>query len=183
MSWLQTSAAPNEGVVEFTCRRHLGRCLRPGDLGGYRGVYELPDGTILTTTGTGVHEINRSGDLVQSKITGVSGRFIEYVVIGRLHQPGRHPVGVSTSPDHRDHARRDRTGRHRHPGLDRPGAGYLHRQPVHHQQRSGPRPRQRDRPGARAGDAHGDRHATKHRRQPAEPEPARRRPTRRRSSR
>ena len=70
-----------EGVVEFTSTGTFVGVYDPATLGGYRGVYELPGGTILTTTGTGVHEINRSGVLVQSKITGVSGRFIEYVVI------------------------------------------------------------------------------------------------------
>ena len=69
-----------EGVIEFTAAGALVGVYDPATLGGYRGAYELPGGTILTTTGTGVHEINRSGQLVQSKITGVSGRFIEYVV-------------------------------------------------------------------------------------------------------
>jgi hypothetical protein len=69
-----------EGVIEFTAAGSLVGVYDPASLGGYRGAYELPGGTILTTTGTGVHEINRSGQLVQSKITGISGRFIEYVV-------------------------------------------------------------------------------------------------------
>lgn len=73
------SPSANEGVLEYTSTGTFVGRYDPTGLGGYRGVYELPGGTILTTTGTGVHEIDRSGTLVQSKITGVSGRFIEYV--------------------------------------------------------------------------------------------------------
>ena len=51
----------------------------PATLTGYRGVYELPNGNILTTTATGVHEINRSGNLVETKISGVSARYIELI--------------------------------------------------------------------------------------------------------
>ena len=86
-----------EGVVEFTSTGTFVGVYDPATLGGYRGVYELPGGTILTTTGTGVHEINRSGALVQSKITEVSGRFIEYVVIGDCSNPADIPW-ASTSP-------------------------------------------------------------------------------------
>jgi predicted extracellular nuclease/subtilisin-like proprotein convertase family protein len=73
------SPSTNEGVHEFTPAGVFVGRYDPTGLGGYRGVYELPGGTILTTTGTGVYEINRSGQLVESKITGVGGRFIEYV--------------------------------------------------------------------------------------------------------
>ncbi|MBE2198541.1 MAG: S8 family serine peptidase [Anaerolinea sp.] len=75
------SPSTEEGVLEYTAAGAFVGRYDPAGLGGYRGVYELPGGTILTTTGTGVHEIDRSGNLVQSKITGISGRFIEYVVI------------------------------------------------------------------------------------------------------
>ena len=68
-----------EGVIEYTPAGTLVGFYDPTTLGGYRGVYELPNGNILTTTGTGVHEISRAGALVNSKITGVSARFIEYV--------------------------------------------------------------------------------------------------------
>ncbi|MCU0292252.1 MAG: hypothetical protein MUF10_09740 [Thermoanaerobaculaceae bacterium] len=70
-----------EGVIELTSAGALVGVYNPATLGGYRGVHELPNGNILTTTGTGVHEINRSGALVESKITGLSGRFLEYVVL------------------------------------------------------------------------------------------------------
>ena len=68
-----------EGVVEFDSGGGLVGVYNPASLGGYRGVYELPNGNILTTTGNGVHEINRAGNLVASKITGISARFITYV--------------------------------------------------------------------------------------------------------
>ena len=43
---------------------------------GNRGVYELPNGNILTTNGSGVYEIDRAGALVDTKISDVSARFI-----------------------------------------------------------------------------------------------------------
>jgi len=70
-----------EGVVEFTSAGALVGIYNPGTLGGYRGVYELPNGNILTTNSSGVHEIDRSGNLVESKITGISARFIQRVTI------------------------------------------------------------------------------------------------------
>jgi hypothetical protein len=76
------SPTDQEGVLEFTpAGAFVGR-YDPVGLGGYRGVHELPNGNILTTTGAGVHEISRSGALVADKITGISGRYIEYVRIG-----------------------------------------------------------------------------------------------------
>lgn len=69
-----------EGVVEFSPDgMSVVGIYDPASLGGYRGVYDLPNGNILTTNGAGVHEIDRAGNLVESKITGVSGRFIEFV--------------------------------------------------------------------------------------------------------
>jgi len=85
-----------EGVIEFTAAGALVGVYDPATLGGYRGAYELPNGTILTTTGTGVHEINRSGVLVRT-IIGGSGRFIEYVVIADCTNPADIPW-ASTSP-------------------------------------------------------------------------------------
>jgi hypothetical protein len=68
-----------QGVVEFTAAGDLVGVYNPAEINGYRGVYELPNGNLLTTTGSGVHEIDRSGNLVQTKIGDISGRFIEYV--------------------------------------------------------------------------------------------------------
>ncbi|MCB0257798.1 MAG: hypothetical protein KDI55_29075, partial [Anaerolineae bacterium] len=68
-----------EGVVEYTAAGALVGIYDPATLGGYRGVYELGNGNLLTTNGSGVHEIDRSGNLVETKISGVSSRFIEYV--------------------------------------------------------------------------------------------------------
>ena len=71
-----------EGVVELTPAGALVGVYDPAALGGYRGAYELPNGNILTTNGSGVHEIDRSGNLVDTKISGVSGQYIELVVLG-----------------------------------------------------------------------------------------------------
>ena len=68
-----------QGVVEFQTYGTLVGVYAPASLGGYRGAYELPNGNILTTTGDGVHEIDRSGNLVETKVSGVSARFIELI--------------------------------------------------------------------------------------------------------
>ena len=68
-----------EGVVEYTSAGGFVGIYDPAGLGGYRGAYELPNGNILTTNGGGVHEIDRSGNLVETKISGVSARFIEFL--------------------------------------------------------------------------------------------------------
>lgn len=68
-----------EGVVEYDSAGNQIGIYDPASLGGYRGVYELPNGNILTTNGSGVHEIDRLGNVVETKISGVSARFIEYV--------------------------------------------------------------------------------------------------------
>lgn len=65
-----------EGVVEYDPNGNQLGIYDPASLGGYRGVYELPNGNILTTNGSGVHEIDRAGNLIETKIAGVSGRFI-----------------------------------------------------------------------------------------------------------
>ena len=67
-----------EGVMEFTAGGSLVGVYDPPGLGGYRGVYELPNGNILTTNGNGVHEIDRLGNLVETKVSGVSARFISH---------------------------------------------------------------------------------------------------------
>ncbi len=70
------SGASVEGVVEFTPSGALVGRYDPATLGGYRGAFELGNGNILTTTGTGVHEISRANALVRTVVPGVSGRFI-----------------------------------------------------------------------------------------------------------
>ena len=68
-----------EGVVEYTSTGTQIGIYDPASVGAYRGVYELPNGNILTTNGDGVHEIDRAGNLVETKIGGVSARFIEFL--------------------------------------------------------------------------------------------------------
>lgn len=68
-----------QGVYEFDADGNVIGIYNPTQIGGYRGVWELANGNILTTTGAGVFEINRDGQLVDTKYDGV-GRFIEYVV-------------------------------------------------------------------------------------------------------
>jgi hypothetical protein len=68
-----------EGIVEYMSDGTLVGIYDPPSLGGYRGVYELGNGNLLVTNGDGVHEIDRTGTLIESKITGVSARFIELI--------------------------------------------------------------------------------------------------------
>jgi len=75
-------AGAQEGVIEFDAAGGVIGVYDPASLGGYRGAYELPNGNILTTNGGGVHEIDRSGNLVETKIADVSARFIELVIAG-----------------------------------------------------------------------------------------------------
>ena len=70
-----------EGVIEFDATGAVVGVYDPPSLAGYRGVFELPNGNILTTNGGGVHEIDRLGNLVETKISGVSARFIERIQI------------------------------------------------------------------------------------------------------
>lgn len=86
------SPSANEGVIELDGNGALVDRYDPTGLSGYRGAYQLGNGNILTTTGNGVHEIDRAGNLVEDKITGVSARFIQYV------SSGTPVIGVTPSP-------------------------------------------------------------------------------------
>jgi hypothetical protein len=66
-----------EGIVELTSTGTLVAVYDTATLGGYRGVYELPNGNLLVTTGSGVFEISRANALISTKMTGVSGQYIE----------------------------------------------------------------------------------------------------------
>jgi hypothetical protein len=68
-----------EGIVRFTSGGTLVNVINPVTDGGYRGVYELGNGNLLVTTGTGVHEVTTAGAFVESEVTEVSARFIEEV--------------------------------------------------------------------------------------------------------
>lgn len=48
---------------------------------GCRGVYELPNGNLLVTSGTGIYEVSKSNTLVDTKIevSGASMRFVSFV--------------------------------------------------------------------------------------------------------
>ncbi|QSB15678.1 S8 family serine peptidase [Natronosporangium hydrolyticum] len=64
---------------------------------GNRGVYELPNGNILTTNAGGVHEIDRGSSLVETKIEGANARFITHVQLQGCAAPGDVPW-LSVSP-------------------------------------------------------------------------------------
>lgn len=70
-----------EGIIEVTAAgAPVGVHTAPG-LAGYRGVHELPNGNLLVTTSTGVHEIDRAGNLVETKLGSVNARFIQPVQV------------------------------------------------------------------------------------------------------
>lgn len=74
-----------EGILEYQANGTFVARITVAGLSGYRGVYELPTGNLLVTTGTGVYEISRAGVLVDTKISGVSAQYIELA-------PGIEPV-------------------------------------------------------------------------------------------
>ena len=76
-----------EGIVELSPAGAVVAIHTAPGQGGYRGVFELPDGNLLVSTGSGVFEINRSGGLVDTKITGVSARFIQLVSLPQADNP------------------------------------------------------------------------------------------------
>jgi hypothetical protein len=68
------------GVLEFQSSGALIDRYNPPGLSGFRGVYELGNGNILTSTSGGVHEINRTGALLNTHHVGQS-RFIQYALL------------------------------------------------------------------------------------------------------
>ncbi|MCD4828996.1 MAG: T9SS type A sorting domain-containing protein [Candidatus Cloacimonetes bacterium] len=73
------TGAYEAGVHEFAADgAHLGYYGPPAG-GSFRGVYELPGGNILCSNSGGVYETDRTGALLDIKITGVSARFISFV--------------------------------------------------------------------------------------------------------
>ncbi len=68
------------GVHEFAADgTPIGVYNAPG-VGGARGVYELPNGNILVSSGSGVFEIDRNANVVETKYSGTI-RFIQHVVL------------------------------------------------------------------------------------------------------
>jgi len=68
------------GVYEFESDGTPVGVYNPEGISNYRGVFELPNGNILTATSGGVFEIDREGNLVETKFTGQS-RFIQFVAL------------------------------------------------------------------------------------------------------
>jgi len=69
-------STPNSGVMEFTPAGALVGVYSA--VTGNRGVYELPNGNILTTNGSGLHEVDRLGNLVSTKFAGGGAQYIEF---------------------------------------------------------------------------------------------------------
>lgn len=69
-----------EGVIEFTPAGAVVDIYDPVGMTGYRGAYELPNGNILTSNDGGVHEIDRNGNLVETKTADANAQYIEFVL-------------------------------------------------------------------------------------------------------
>jgi hypothetical protein len=82
------SPPANEGIFEFTpAGVEVARLDNP-TTAGYRGVHVLANGNVLTTTGAGIHELDRTtGALVRTIVPAISGRYIEFVSAGAGPQP------------------------------------------------------------------------------------------------
>jgi hypothetical protein len=65
------------GVVELTPAGTLVDVHLAPATGSHRGVYELPNQNLLVATSTGVYEIDRDSNLVDTKIMSVSAHYIE----------------------------------------------------------------------------------------------------------
>ncbi len=66
------------GIVELDADGNRIAVHAPAGLSRFRGVHELPDGHLLVATDNGVHELDRNGNLVETKISGVSARYITF---------------------------------------------------------------------------------------------------------
>jgi len=69
----------DQDVVELFPDGSVSSVIGVFEISGFRGIHELENGNLLASTGSGVYEIDRSGALIDTKITGVSGRFISRV--------------------------------------------------------------------------------------------------------
>jgi hypothetical protein len=88
-----------EGILELDADGNLLNLLTPAGLGGFRGVYELGNGNLLLTNGGGVYEIDRSGNVIETEIDGVSARFISLVqraplIPESVPVPTLNPIGL-----------------------------------------------------------------------------------------
>ncbi|MEL6612309.1 MAG: T9SS type A sorting domain-containing protein [Bacteroidota bacterium] len=64
-------------ILEFDPDGTLLSTYSYSGLGGFRGVYELPNGNLLITSGGGIFEVTRSNTVVRTVVSGKSARFIE----------------------------------------------------------------------------------------------------------
>ena len=82
------------GVHEFTAAGNRIAIYNP--VTGNRGVYELPNGNILTSNSAGVHEITRNNTLVRTIIAG-SSYMISLAQFGPTPTPTPTPTATPTS--------------------------------------------------------------------------------------
>lgn len=90
-----TTGAPPAGVLEFSAD---GELLASWPFDSPRGVIELGNGNLLVSNGSGVHEIDRSGGLVETKISGVSTHHITLARLG-AGCDGMAPAWLSVNPE------------------------------------------------------------------------------------
>lgn len=69
-------------ILEFAPDATLVGQYSPGTLNLFRGIAELDNGNLLVTTTTGVHEVTRTGLVVQTEAAGTDFRYITRVTPG-----------------------------------------------------------------------------------------------------
>lgn len=76
-------------ILEFTPDGQLAGQYSPGTLSLFRGVAELDNGNLLVTSGTGVHQVTRTGLVVATYASGSEFRYITRITPppGRAIQP------------------------------------------------------------------------------------------------
>jgi len=100
-------------IFEFAPDGTLAGQFDPGSLNLYRGIAELGNGNLLVTTTTGVHEVTRSGLVIETEAGGAGFRYItQFTPPARLRLASPPSVWRLPVPDERtlDEAVRDERG-------------------------------------------------------------------------
>lgn len=79
--WVANFSTPNRGLVEYLADGTFVAAYSPLDA-GHRGVYQLPNGNLLTTSGSTLLEMDRMGNIVDTKLE--EGGFMRYIEFATL---------------------------------------------------------------------------------------------------
>ncbi len=92
-------------ILEFAPDGQLAGQYSPGTLTLFRGVAELDNGNLLVTSGTGVHQVTRTGLVVATHASGSEFRYITRITppAGRAIQPPSEQASIQPA-EPRTHA-------------------------------------------------------------------------------